>query len=44
MQDKTESICKVENLHKWAFSLKGIFLKCAVWNAFNIKIFLEGIA
>jgi hypothetical protein len=35
---------KVEHLHKWIFNIKGILLKYAVWNAFNvIKILLEVI-
>jgi hypothetical protein len=30
MQDKIKTIRKVENLHKLAFSLKGVLLKYAV--------------
>jgi hypothetical protein len=29
-QDKIKTICKVENLHKWAFGLKGVLLKYTV--------------
>jgi hypothetical protein len=29
-QDKIKNVCKVENLHKWAFVLKGVLLKYAV--------------
>jgi hypothetical protein len=28
---KTKRVCKVKNLHKWAFSLKSIYLKYAVY-------------
>jgi hypothetical protein len=30
MQDKIKIVSKVENLHKWAFSLKGVLLENAV--------------
>jgi hypothetical protein len=44
MQAKTKTISKVENLHEWAFSLKGVLRKYAVWNSFNTtKIFQEVI-
>jgi hypothetical protein len=40
MQDKIETIRKVENLHKRAFSRKGVLLKYAVRKALNTtKIF-----
>jgi hypothetical protein len=36
MQDKTKSVHRVETLYKLAFSLKGLVLKYAVGNTFNV--------